>query len=180
MKENDDDVVVNQKQQLLEKKTSIEVSYLLYQKIDDYLFKKYPDTNLYYKDKLKETDYIFSLGIEKAEKELECPILFEEKKPRRDVLENLGKMAHEFLTHPQYPIIQPMIVTKTINKVMGSRDDRTKEKYKKCITQYTKYSGEIGNLDISLFVERIPKQYRDNSSLTTSSTSSFGDNEHER
>lgn len=175
MTENDDDVVVNQKQQLLEKKTSIEVSYLLYQKIDDYLFKKYPDTNLYYKDKLKETDYIFSLGIEKAEKELECTILFEEKKPRRDVLVNLGKMAYEFSIHPQYPIIQPMVVTKTINKVMGSRVDRTKEKYKKCITQYTKHSGEIGSIDISLFVERIPKQYLS----ATSSTSSFKDNKYE-
>lgn len=152
-------------------KLSIDVSYPIYQKIDSYLFKKYPNTDLDFKDNLKENDYIFSLGIEKAEKELECSILFEEKKPRRDVLENLGKMAHEFLIYHQYPVIHPMVVTKVINKVMGSRDNRTKEKYKKCITQYTKYSGEFGNLDISLFVERIPNEFLN----TTSSTSSFGE-----
>jgi len=171
MRDNDDDVAVKQNQHMLQlkTKTSIDVSHHIYQKIHSYLFKKYPNTNLDFKDKLKETDYIFSLGVERAEKELECSILFEEKKPRRDVLDNLGKMAHEFSIHNQYPYIQPMIVTKTINKVMGSRDYRTKEKYKNCITQYTKYSGELGHLDISLFVERIPKQYLP----TTSSTSSF-------
>jgi len=170
---NDVDDVAKRNQQLLQQKTktSIDVSHPIYQKINRYLSKKYPNTNLEFKDRRKETDYIFSLGVERAEKELECSILFEEKKPRRDVLENLGKMAHEFLIHHQYPEIQPMVVTKVINKVMGSRCDRTKEKYKKCITQYTKNSGELGNLDISLFVERIPKQYLP----TTSSTSSFGE-----
>ncbi len=172
---NDDDDVVNQKQQLSKKKTSVDVSYLLYRKIDSYLFKKYFDTNLSYEEKLKEIDYIFSLGLEKAERDLGCPILFEEKKPRKDVLINLGKMAYEFLIHPQYPIIQSMVVTKTINRIMDSRDNRTKEKYKKCIIQYTKNSGEVGSVDISFFVERVPTQYLS----TTSSTSSFNGNKHE-
>jgi len=170
---NDDDVVVNQNQHLLQQKTktSVEVSYPIYQKINSYISKKYPNSKYLGDEKAKEIDHIFSLGVDKAEKELECSILFEENKPRSDVLENLGKMAHEFLIHHQYPTIQPMVVTKVINKVIGFRCDRTKEKYKKCITQYTKNSGELGNLDISLFVERIPKKYLP----TTSSTSSFGE-----
>ena len=58
---NDDDVVVNQNQLMLQQqtKTSIDVSHPIYQKINSYLSKKYPNTNLVFKDKLKETDYIF-------------------------------------------------------------------------------------------------------------------------
>ncbi len=173
LEKNDDVVVVNQNQHLLQEKIklSIDVSYPIYQKIDSYLFKKYPNTDLDFKDILKENDYIFSLGIEKAEKELECSILFEEKKPRKDVLQNLGKLAQEFLLLPDYPNIKAMAVTKTINKVIGFRDKRTKEKYEKCVHQYIGKPGDFAIIDVSGFVERIPNEFLN----TTSSTSSFGE-----
>jgi len=158
---NDDDVVVNQNQHLLQQKTktSIDVSHPIYQKINSYLSKKYPNTNLDFKDRLKETDYIFSLGIERAEKELECPILFEEKKPRKDVLSNLGKIASEFLKSPTYPDIRAVTLQQTINKVLSLRDDRTIKKYEKCIHQYIEKPREFGLANVSGFVERIPRSY---------------------
>ena len=172
--QNDDDVVVNQNQHLLQEKIklSIDVSYPIYQKIDSYLFKKYPNTDLDFKDILKENDYIFSLGIEQAEKELECTILFEEKKPRKDVLVNLGKIASELLKLPEYPKIHAVTLQPIINKIMGFRDKRTKEKYLKCIQQYIEEPKEFGLTDVSGFVDRIPNEFLN----TTSSTSSFGEN----
>jgi len=169
--ENDDVVVVNQNQHLLQQKTktTIDVSHPIYQKIHSYLSKKYPNANLHFKDILKETDYIFSIGIERAEKELDCLILFEERKPRSDVLENLGKIANEFQSYPEYPKIKSMTITKTINKIMGSKDKRTKGKYHNCVHQYVTKPGELGIVDVSNFVNRVPHEYLD----TTSSTSSF-------
>jgi len=169
-KENDDDVVAKQSQQLLQK-TSIDVSYPIYQRITNYLSRKYPNSELSPVDKLNEANHIFVLGIEKAEKELECKILFEENKPRKDVLTNLGKIANEFLKSPTYPEIRAVTLRPTINKVLGLRDNRTIEKYERCIHQYIGRPGELGLTDVSSFVERIPKQFMD----TTSSTSSFGD-----
>lgn len=168
MKENDDDVVANQSQQLL-KKSSIDVSYTIYQKIDSYLFKKYPNTDLKFKDILKENDHIFSLGIEQAEKELECTILFEEKKPRKDVMINLGKIANKLLKSPTYPKIRAVTLLPTINKVMPFGDKRTKAKYLKCIQQYLEEPGELSITDVSGFIDRIPNEFLN----TTSSTSSF-------
>jgi len=173
-KENDDDVVVMQKQQLLQHKTSVEVSYPIYQRINNYISKKYPhseNTENWGELKAKEIDYIFSLGVERAEQELECSILFEEKKPRRDVLVNLGKIACVFKVNPEYPKIKSMTITKTINTILGLKDKRTREKYLKCVKQYLGRVQEFGIVDVSDFVNRIPRQYLD----TTTSTSSFGE-----
>ena len=167
---NDDDVVANQNLQILEK-TSVNVSYPIYQKINSYISKKYPNSKYLGEQKAKEIDHIFSLGIEQAEKELECSILFEEKKPRKDVLQNLGKLAQEFLLLPDYPNIKAMAVTKTINKVIGFRDKRTKKKYEKCVHQYIGKPGDFAITNVSGFVERIPNEFLN----TTSSTSSFGE-----
>jgi len=171
IQENDDDVIVNQNQQLLQQKTktTVEVSYPIYQKICDYISKKYPNTEELGDEKAKEIDNIFSVGIDKLEKELECILLFEEKNPRKDVLINLGKIANEFLSNPDYPKINAMSNTKTINKIMGSKDHRTKEKYHRCVHQYLGIPKEQGLTNVSGFVNRIPKQILD----TTSSTSSF-------
>ena len=167
--ENDDDVVVaNHSKQILEE-ISIDVSYTVYQKMDGYLFKKHPNTKLNFKDLLKENDYIFSLGIDQAEKELENLILFEEKKPRKDVMINLGKIANELLKSPTYPKIRAVTLLPTINKVMPFGDKRTKAKYLKCIQQYLEEPGELSITDVSGFIDRIPNEFLN----TTSSTTSF-------
>lgn len=171
---DDVDVVVTQNQHPLQqmKKTTVEVSHPIYQRINSYISKKYP-TSKYLGDTIaKEIDYIFSLGVEKAEKELECLLLFEEKKPRMDVLENLGKIANELQSNPDYPKIKSMTITKTINKILGSKVNRTKTKYHNCIHQYITKPGELGIVDVSNFVNRIPNRFLN----TTTSTSSFGEN----
>ena len=166
----DDEVVANQSRQILNE-IRIDVSYTVYQKMDGYLFKKHPNTELNSIDLLKENDYIFSLGIDQAEKELENPILFEEKKPRKDRMINLGKIADEFLKSPIYPDIRAVTLQQTINKVIGFRDKRTKEKYLKCIQQYIgKTANELGLVNVTDFVERIPNEFLN---ATTSSSSSF-------
>ena len=165
----DDEVVANQSRQLLEK-TSVQVSYPIYQKINNYISKKYPNSKFLGEEKTKEIDHIFSLGIDQAEKELECVILFEEKNPRKDRMINLGKIAIEFLKSPIYPDIRAVTLQQTINKVIGFRDKRTKQKYLKCIQQYIGKPRELGLTNVSAFVERIPNEYLN---ATTSSSSSF-------
>jgi len=172
MKNDDVDDVATHNQQLAESpRIPAQFTMDVYEQFTDYLELKYLTYGESDHNKQKELDYVFSLGIEKAKEKLECSILFEEKKPRRDVLENLGKIACAFSADPKYPKIKSMAITKTINKVMGLKDKRTREKYLKCVKQYLGRVKEFGIVDVSDFVNRIPKQYLD----TTSSTSSFGE-----
>jgi len=167
--EDDDVDVANGNQQLLQKKVEIELSYPTYQRIKDYLNKKYPNSNLYYEDKLHEIDYLFSLGLEQAKKEFECPILFEERIPRKDRMEKLGKIALEFTLHPNYPKIKSLAIVNIINKILPLQDKRTIKKYLYCINQYIGKPKEFGECDVSGFVERMPDEFF----KTSSSTSSF-------
>ena len=69
-----------------------------------------------------------------------------------------------------------MAITNTINKILDSKDKRTKEKYHKCIQTYVGLPKKLGNTDVSEFVNRIPKEY-----LNTTSSSSLieGELDHE-
>lgn len=178
MKEDDVDDVVRKNQQLIQSpKIPAEFTLDVYKPFSDYLKLKYGE----YEDeeanrnRQKELDYVFSLGVEKAKEKLEFeiyPILFEEKKPRKDVMIKLIKIAKEFQSNPEYPKIKSMNITKAINKIMGSMCDRTKEKYHKCVHQYLTKPGELGIADVSEFVERLSNEY-----LDTTSTSSFREDE---
>jgi len=163
-KEDDDEVVANQ---TLLQTITVEMGIETMSKFRDYLSIKYHDEESIVKNKLNEFDDVLSLGIEQAKKELE-PILFEEKKPRKDVLIKLGKITNEFLKSPTYPDIRAVTLRQTINKSLGISDERTIKKYERCIQQYIGNPRELGLTDVSSFVDRMPKQFVN----TTSSSSS--------
>ena len=58
-----------------------------------------------------------------------------------------------------------------INKIMPLADYRTKNKYQHCVEAYIGEAKELGECDVSNFVDRIPNEYL----KTTSSTSSSED-----
>jgi len=170
---NDDDVVVNQN--LYEFSTiPAQFSLDIYQPFTAYLQSKYGDEKEINHNRQEELDYVFSLGIEKAKKEFEFeryPILFEGKKPRADEMNKLVRIAKEFKSYPGYPIIKSMSIANIINRIIESRDkcNRTRKKYQNCIQTYIGDPKELGNCDVSGFVQRIPDEFLN----TTSSTSSF-------
>ena len=173
-KENEVDDVATHNQQLVESpKVPAQFTIDVYKSFSDYLELKYGEYEIINHNRQKELDYVLSIGTENAKEKLKFeryPILFEGKKPRIDVLENLGKIACAFSADPKYPEIKSMTVTTTINKIMVLKVKRTREKYLKCVKQYLGRVKEFGIVDVSDFVNRIPKQY-----LETSSTSSFGE-----
>jgi len=156
-----DDVARNNHQLIQSPTIPAQFTLDIYKPFSDYLKLKYreneDEVNL---NRQKEVDYVFSIGIVKAKEKLEFdmyPILFEGKKPREDVMCNLIKISKGFLSHPEYPILKSMAITNTVNKIMGSKDKRTKKKYHKCIQTYVGSPKELGNTNVSEFVNRIQK-----------------------
>ena len=176
-KENDVEVVAINNQQLYESpKISTQFALDTYRSFSDYLNSKYVDEENKNLNKQKELDYVFSIGIDKAKKEWEFeryPILFEGKPPRKDVMNKLVRIAEEFKSYPGYPIIKSMSVTNIINKIIDAKDKRTRGKYHKCIQTYIGKPKELGNTDASGFVDRIPNEFLN----TTTSSSSFEENQ---
>ena len=144
----------------------------VYRPFSEYLKSKYGDSEeLINHNRQSELDLVFSLGIEKAKRELESPILFEGKKPRKDVMFTLGVIANTFQSFSTYPKIKSRVITNTIKKLLNSKDNRTVQKYSNCVRQYIGKPKELGLVDVSNFVNRIPEEVLD----LTSSTSSFGE-----
>ncbi len=172
MKLDDDDDANNQ--QLYEFPTvPAQFSLDIYEPFNAYLQSKYVDQEEISHNRQEELDYVFSLGIEKAKKEFEFekyPILFEGKKPRGDEMNKLVRIAKEFKSYPGYPIIKSMSIANIVNRIIDSSDkyNRTGKKYQKCIQTYIGDSKELGNCDVSGFVQRIPDEF-----LKTSSSTSF-------
>lgn len=166
--QEDDDVVVANQTSI--QTMTIEIGVKTVCKFRKYLLTKYhDDEESITKNRLNEFEDVLSLGIERAKKELEYPILFEEKNPRKDVMVNLGKIANELLKSPEYPKIRAVTLQPIINKIMGFRDKRTKEKYLKCIQQYIEEPKEFGLTDVSGFIDRLPNEFLNTTSSTSSS-----------
>ena len=172
IQDNDvDDVATNN--QLLFQSPTIPAQFTIdvYEPFSDYLGLKYSTYEESENNKQKELDYVFRIGIEKAKEKLEFemyPILFEGKKPREDVMNKLVRIAKEFQSNPGYPILKSMAITNTVNKILDSKDKRTKKKYHKCIQTYVGLPKELGNTNVSEFVNRIPKEYLNATSSSTS------------
>jgi len=176
IQDNDVDDVASNNQQLYQS-SMIPARFTIdvYKPFSDYLKLKYGedrDAEDVILNKQKEFDYVFTLGTEQAVKRLNFeiyPILFEGKPPRKDVMDKLIKIAKEFQSTPGYPIIKSMSITNIVDRIMNSKDKRTKKKYHKCIQEYIGLPKELGNTDVTGFIERIPNEFLN----TTSSSTSF-------
>jgi len=178
-KQNDDVVVANLQ-------TSVDLSYDIYQQINDYLKIKYNDEEEIYQNRNKEIQLVFQLGLIQAKQNLSSnnsSLLHKERKPRKDVWVKLGRIAKNLLDCHSYPKINGITLKHIINQVLGDGDPRVIRDYSKTVLLYCNVEedyiekvvarnklNKFGELDVSLFLSLIPKQY-----IATSSTSSFGD-----
>jgi len=173
IQEDDVDDVARHNQQLIQSPMiPAQFTIDVYKPFSDYLKLKYRgNEDEINNNKQKEIDYVLSLGTVKAKEKLEFemyPILFEGKKPREDVMNKLVRIAKEFQSYSVYPILKAMAITNTIDKILDSKDKRTKKKYHKCIQTYVGLPKELGNTNVSEFVNRIPKEYLNATSSSTS------------
>jgi len=91
------------------------------------------------------------------------------RKPRKDVLLKLGLITTEFLRCEIFPKYPASEVNTVINKVLGGCDSRVIRDYKKTVLPYCnvgsshidnpKYIKNLGEIDVSFFVNLIPKQH---------------------
>ena len=71
-------------------------------------------------------------------------LLFNNKeKIRKDVLRNLVRLAGDFKERPEYPILRPISVRLSINKVLDKPDPRTLAKYFLCVRNWVKKTHQI-------------------------------------
>ena len=177
--ENVDDVAAK------EVVTHIKLTLGLYKQFSDYLSLKFnKNEEAINNQEQKELEYIFTLGLIEVQKNLASntsPLLHKEKRPRADVWCNLGKIAYEFLQINTYPIIISTFLTTILNKALGNKDSRVIRDYRKTVLLYCNINelaiqrckdSRFGELDVSMFVRLVPKQYI-KSDITTTSTSSF-------
>jgi len=161
-KKDDDVVVVPKIKQIQKLKTDIPVNHDIYQSFNEYLKIKYANNpEKIEKNKELEIDLIFKNGLYQAQELLDIgtTLLFKDRSPREDVLKKLGNIAYEFTMLSGYPNIAPRTLQKLINKILRKNDFRTIRDYKKCIISYSNKMNRFGILDVSMFVDLIPKQY---------------------
>lgn len=183
VKENDVDDVA---QEIV---THVKLPLELYKQFSDYLEIKFnKNEESINNQEQKELKYVFNLGLIQAKNNLASntsPLLHKEKKPRADVWLNLGRIAYGFLQCQTYPIIKAAYLSAILNKALGNKDQRVIKDYRKTVLIYCNINelaierckdSRLGELDVSFFVQIIPKQYI-SESTASSSTSSFLENQ---
>ena len=163
--DNDDVDVVN------EIVTHVRLPLKLYKQFSSYLAIKFSkNEEAINNQEQKELAYVFSLGLIHAKNNLSntSPLLHKEKIPRADVWQNLGRIAYEFLQIHTYPIIVASSLSAILNKALGNKDPRVIRDYRKTVLLYCNINElaikkcndpRLGELDVSLFVTLVPKQY---------------------
>lgn len=173
---DDDDVVVKQ-----ELRTHTNLALNIYKQFNNYLKMKYTGNEEDITQNTdKEFDTIVNLGLIQAKESLSSnnsSLLHKERKPRKDVWEKLGRIAKVLLDCNTYPKVPGDTILQILNKVLPHGDPRVIRDYRKTVLSYCNIQEDVierctsdnrlGELDVSFFVELIPKQY-----ITTSSTSS--------
>ncbi len=114
-------------------------------------------------------DRVIALGLNQWKKEeIGYEIIHAGKKADKRVLKKLGRIAHELFMINTYPKLDATVLSAILNKALGNMDPRPKKDYRKTVLNYCNIDEEIidrcsdsrlGELDVSRFVKRVPRQY---------------------
>lgn len=114
-------------------------------------------------------DRVVYLGlIEWKKEETGYEIIHDGKPADKRILKKLGKIVFVFSQFDSYPKIDGINLMLILNKTLGQVDKRTKKKYRKTILDYCNFDEAVidkcsdtrlGNLDVSRFTKRIPREY---------------------
>lgn len=135
-----------------------------FEQFENFLKEKYPqDFSLFsIEQKLDKFENIFMMGLRQAQKfhnlKQSCDLLWDDKPPRADMIKKLGNILWELESIPSYPTVPPLKIRAAINKVLSSRDKRTKNRYLEWIIQYSNHKRQFNSVDLTELVNRFPKE----------------------
>ena len=136
----------------------------IYLQFEEFLKTKYPQeySTFTSEEKLDKFETVFVMGLNQAKKFLKqnnsCDLLFQDKPPRADMIQKLGNVLWELENIESFPIVPPLKIRTAINKVLSSRDKRTRERYLQWILQYSHHQREFNKVDLTQLVNHFPKE----------------------
>ncbi len=143
------------------KTTSDYLSEPVYAQFEEFLNLKYPDELLTEEEKLDKFWNIFLIGLRKAREfqriKQSCNLLFNDKRPRADMVQKLGHILFELQKIPSYPIVPPLRLRAAIKKIIISRDKRYMNKYQDWILSYSNHQPTFNKVDMTDLVNLFPK-----------------------
>lgn len=151
----------NNKSELTELQTECMVSYGVYFKFDKYLELKYSNNpELKYQNRQSEIDQVFMVGITQCMNDLQTTtsstsLLFDGKKPRKDTLHKLARIATILQNLDEYPNFRRSQLIKVIKGIIKG-DIRTEKKYLKCIEDYSIPNTQSGKFNVRSFYKLMP------------------------
>jgi len=148
-KNDDVDDIINDEQKLIENdngppRTVVSINAAVYQKFNEYLdFRS--DFNPEFKEKLRDAmlDLAVFVGVKdliqdfKSTTTSSSSILVDGKRPRKDVLLNLARIADELFIEKEFPYLKNSQIKECINIVLFRADERTFNKYYDTIINYS-------------------------------------------
>ena len=159
---NDDvvDVVVDkEKRNNEELQTQCTIKHLLFNEFKESLNQKFNhDDELVSKSLQKELDYVFFLGLQQYKKSYtttSTSLLYNGKKPRKDVLRNLKKLSEFLYDYGKFPHFKKHDLFSIINDAFGQMDSRTKTKYLDCIIDNSLKNNSNGTFDVKTFAQQL-------------------------
>jgi len=158
---NDDvvDVIDKEKRNNKELQTQCMINHLLFNEFKEFLNKKFKhDDEMISKNLQKELDYIFFLGLQQykiSHTTSSTSLLYNGKKPRRDVLTNLKKLSEFLYDYEKFPHFRKHDLFSIINDAFGQIDSRTKTKYLNCIIANSLKNNSNGTFNVQTFTKQL-------------------------
>lgn len=134
-----------------------------YEQFENFLKTKYPSeySSFTVTEKLDKFENIFMMGLRQAQKfhdlKQSCDLLWQDKPPRADMIQKLGNILWELESMQSFPLVPPLKIRGAINKVLSSRDGRTRKRYLEWIMQYSHHKPQFNVVDLKELVNRFPK-----------------------
>ena len=156
--------------QITEYRTWRNIRLVHYKEFSEILRIKYNNNELEInKNHDYEFDRVISLGLQEwTKEETGYEIIHNSKPADKRILKKLGRIAHELLMINTYPKVDAVALPVILNKALGNMGPRSKKDYRKTILYYCNIDDEIiercadsrlGELDVSRFVRRVPREY---------------------
>lgn len=132
-----------------------------YHQFREFLKEKYPGESFTSQQLEDNFENIFMMGLRQAQKfhslKQSCDLLWEDKVPRADMIKKLGNILWELESISSYPVVPPLKIRAAIQKVLSSRDKRTKDRYLNWIIQYSDHKPQFNVVNLTQLVNRFPK-----------------------
>ncbi len=134
-----------------------------FEQFENFLKLRYPEEYSAFTiiEKLDKFENIFMMGLRQAQKfhdlKQSCDLLWKDKPPRADMVKKMGNILWELESISSYPVVPPLKIRAAINKVLSSRDKRTKNRYLDWIIQYSDHKPQFNSVNLTQLVNRFPK-----------------------